>query len=68
MNAEPAIMAANPLRVLRAVASAFFGVRRKADADNDLEQLSLGKIVVAALVLMALFVTVILLIVRNVVA
>ena len=56
----------NPLRLLRTVASAFFGVRRKSDSDRDLEHLSIKQIVFAAVIVMALFVTTILLVVRTV--
>jgi len=56
----------NPLRLLRTVASAFFGVRRKSDSDRDLEHLSIRQIVFAAVILMALFVTTILLIVKTI--
>ena len=57
----------NPLRLLRTVASAFFGVRRKSDSDRDLAHLSIKQIVFAAVIVMALFVTTILLIVKTVV-
>jgi len=67
MNAEAKYMSVNPLRVFRTVASAFFGVRRKADSDRDLEHLSIKQIVVAAVIIMALFVTTILLVVKAVV-
>ena len=56
----------NPLRLLRTVASAFFGVRRKADSDQDLQHLSIKQIVFAAVIIMALFVTTILLVVKMV--
>jgi hypothetical protein len=57
----------NPLRLLRTVVSAFFGVRGKADSDQDLQHLSIKQIIFAAVIVMALFVTTILLIVRTVV-
>jgi predicted exporter len=60
-------MNATPLRVLRTVASAFFGVRRKADSERDLEHLSIKQIVFVAVVVMAVFVTTILLIVKTVI-
>ena len=66
MNESAAAMSANPLRVLRTVASAFFGIRRKNDSDRDLEHLNIKQIVVAAVILMALFVTVLLVIVKTV--
>jgi hypothetical protein len=56
----------NPLRLLRTVASAFFGVRRKSDSDRDLEHLSIKQIVFAAVIVMALFVMTILLVVKTV--
>ena len=57
----------NPLRLLRTVASAFFGVRRKSDSDQDLQHLSIKQIIFAAVIVMALFVTTILLVVKTVV-
>jgi HD-like signal output (HDOD) protein len=59
-------MSSNPLRLLRTVASAFFGVRRKTDSDQDLQHLSLKQIIFAAVIVMALFVTTILLVVKTV--
>lgn len=59
--------AMNPLRMFRTVACAFFGVRRKADSDRDLQHLSIKQIVFAAVIVMALFVTTILLVVKAVV-
>lgn len=56
-----------PLRLLRTVASAFFGVRRKSDSDLDLQHLSIKQIVFAAVIVMAFFVTTILLVVKTVV-
>ena len=56
----------SPLRLLRTVASAFFGVRRKSDSDRDLEHLSINQIVFAAVLVMGLFVTTILLVVKTV--
>ena len=56
----------SPLRLLRTVASAFFGVRRKSDSDRDLEHLSIKQIVFAAVLVMGLFVTTILLVVKTV--
>lgn len=66
MNESVSVMSANPLRVLRTVASAFFGIRRKNDSDRDLEHLNIKQLVVAAVILMALFVTVLLFIVKTV--
>ena len=60
-------MNVNPLRSLRTVASAILGVRGKTDSDNDLQHLSIKQIVFAAIVVMALFVTTILLVVKAVV-
>ena len=59
--------AVNPLRSLRTVASAFLGVRGKTGSDGDVEHLSFKQIVFAAIVVMALFVTTILLVVKTVV-
>ena len=56
----------NPLRLIRTVASAFFGVRGKADSDQDLQHLSIKQIIFAAVIVMALFVTTILLVVKTV--
>ncbi len=56
----------NPLRIFRTVASAFFGVRGKKDSDQDLQHLSIKQIVLTAIVVMALFVTTILLVVKTV--
>jgi hypothetical protein len=56
----------SPLRLLRTVASAFFGVRRKSDSDQDLQHLSIKHIIFAAVIVMALFVTTILLVVKTV--
>ena len=63
---KAAVMNANPVRVLRTVASAFFGVRRKTDSDRDLEHLSIRQIVFAAVIVMAIFVATLLLVVRTV--
>lgn len=59
--------ATTPLRALRTVASAFFGVRGKADSERDLPHLSIKQIVFTAVLMMALFVTTILAIVKTVV-
>jgi len=56
----------NPLRLLRTVASAFFGVRRKSDSDQDLQHLTIKQIIFAAVIVMALFVTTLLLVVKTV--
>ena len=56
----------NVFRVLRTVGSAFFGVRRKSDSDRDLEHLSIRQIVIAAVLVMALFVTTLLVVVKTV--
>lgn len=66
MRSSTATMSPNPLRLLRTVASAFFGVRRKTDSDQDLQHLSLKQIIFAAVIVMALFVTTILLVVKTV--
>lgn len=60
-------MRTSPLRVIRTVASALLGVRSRSDSDRDLEKVSIRQIVIAAVVMMALFVTTILLVVRTVV-
>ena len=57
----------NPLRGLHVVASALFGVRGKTGSDKDQELLSIWQIVIAAVIIMALFVTTILLVVKTVV-
>jgi hypothetical protein len=59
-------MSANPLRILRTVASALLGVRRRADSDRDLDHLSIRQIVLMAVIVMALFITTILLVVKTV--
>ena len=59
-------MSASPLRILRTVASALLGVRRRADSERDLNRLSIGQIVLIAVIVMALFVTTILLVVKTV--
>jgi hypothetical protein len=59
-------MRSTPLRALRTVASAFFGVRGKTGSDQDLQQLSIKQIVLTAVLMMALFVTTILVIVKTV--
>lgn len=65
MRAGTTVMS-NPLRLFRTVASAFLGIRRKADSDQDLQHLSIGQILFAAVVVMALFVTTLLLVVKTV--
>lgn len=59
-------MSESPRRILRTVASAMLGVRRRADSERDLDRLSIGKIVLMAAMVMALFVTAILLVVKSV--
>jgi hypothetical protein len=56
----------NPLRMFRTVASAFLGIRGKNSSDQDLQHLSIKQIVLTAIVVMALFVTTILLVVKTV--
>lgn len=67
MNGNAIAMSSNPLRVLRTVASAFFGVRRKSTSDEDLAQVNIKQLIVAAVVLMALFVGVLVTIVKTIV-
>ncbi len=59
--------AKSPFRLFRTVVSAFFGVRGKSGSDNDLANLSIRQIVFTAVIMMALFVTTIVLIVKTVV-
>ena len=69
MNAEAKTMSHRPhlLRALRTVASALFGVRGKADSERDLAHLSIRQIIVVAVIIMAVFVSTILLVVKTVV-
>lgn len=67
MNGHASVVSANPLRVLRTVASAFFGIRRRSASDEDLEKVNIKQIIVAAIVLMALFVGVLVTIVKTIV-
>lgn len=56
------------LQTMRAVAWSFFGVRRSADHQRDVEKLNPLHVVIAGLLGAAVFVTVLVLIVRWVVA
>ena len=66
MSSEANIVSSNPLRGLRTVARALFGVRSKADSDQELQHLSIKQIVLAAVIVMSVFVTTILLVVKTV--
>ena len=66
MSGEATSVSANPLRGLRTVVRALFGVRGKADSDQDLQHLSIKQLVLAAVIVMSLFVTTILLVVKTV--
>ena len=56
------------LRTLKAVAWSFFGIRRRADYANDIEKLNPIHVVIAGIAGAALFVVVLVLLVRWVVS
>ena len=58
---------ASPLRTLSAVAWSFFGIRRSADHAQDMQRLNPVHVIVAGVFAAALFVLVLLLLVRWVV-
>ena len=58
---------ASPWQTLRAVAWSFFGVRRSKDYEKDVAQLNPVHVVIAGLVAAALFVVVLIVLVRWVV-
>ena len=66
MSGEANIVSTNPWRGIRTVVRALFGVRSKADSDQDLQHLSIKQIILAAVIVMSLFVTTILLVVKTV--
>jgi Protein of unknown function (DUF2970) len=66
MSNDTNTLSASPLQGLRTVARALFGVRGKADSDRDLQHLPIKQIVLAAVIVMTTFVTIILLIVKTV--
>lgn len=55
------------LRVLKAVLSGFFGLRKRAEFEQDVASLTLKQVVVAGLLLMLVFVSTLMLIVRTIV-
>ena len=55
------------LQTMKAVAWSFFGVRKGADLERDTVSLNPVHVVIAALIGVALFITVLILIVRSVV-
>jgi hypothetical protein len=64
---EAAARPASPLQTFRAVAWSFFGIRRSADHAQDVQKLNPVHLVIAAVVSAALFVLVLVLLVRWVI-
>ena len=58
---------ASPLRVLKTVFWSFFGVRRRADNDADLANITPVQVVIAGIIGAAIFVTTLILLVRFIV-
>lgn len=58
---------ASPLRVFRTVFWSFFGVRRRADNQADLANITPVQVIIAGIVGAAVFVTTLLLLVRMIV-
>ena len=54
------------MQAMRAVSWAFFGVRKHTEHDNDAATLTMGQVVIAGLVGAAIFVMVVLLLVKFV--
>lgn len=65
--AEDPTKRASPLQVVKAVFWSFLGIRRRAEHESDVVRLSLVQVVVAGLLGAAIFVAVLILIVRVVV-
>ena len=59
---------ASPLQTFRAVAWSFFGVRRSADYEQDVQKLNPVHVIIAGVVSAALFVTAVIFLVRWVVS
>jgi hypothetical protein len=66
MNDEPASRPAHPLKAIKAVFWAFLGIRKGAASERDLAALKPWHIVVAGIIGAALFVTMIVTLVRIV--
>jgi hypothetical protein len=56
------------LMTMKAVLWSFFGVRKKSDYENDAANLNPAHVIIAGLIGAALFITVLILIVKSVVA
>lgn len=54
------------LQAMKAVSWAFFGIRKKSDHDHDAATLTLGQVVVAGIIGAAIFVTIVLMMVKLV--
>ena len=59
---------ASPLRVLRVVFWSFFGVRRRADNQADLANITPVQVIIAGIIGAAIFVTTLVLLVRFIVS
>lgn len=64
---RPHERSASPLATLRAVAWSFFGIRRSADYERDVQRLNPVHVIVAGLVAAVVFIGVLVLLVRWVV-
>jgi len=54
------------LQAMKAVSWAFFGIRKQSDLDNDADKLTPGQVIVAGIIGAALFVAVLVIIVKFV--
>lgn len=57
----------NPFRAIATVLSAFAGIRRGKDSKNDMQKLHPVQIILAALICAAVFIAILVLLVRNIV-
>jgi hypothetical protein len=58
---------ASPFRVVKTVVSGFFGLRKRAEFEKDVATLTLKQVVIAGFLLMLVFVSTLVLIVRAIV-
>ncbi|QNM96094.1 DUF2970 domain-containing protein [Chitinimonas koreensis] len=57
----------NPFRAVATVLSAFIGIRRGKDSKSDMQKLHPVQIILAALICVAVFIAILVLLVRNIV-
>jgi hypothetical protein len=65
---EPELKDASPLQVAKAVFWSFFGVRRRAEHEEDLARIKPAQVVIAGLIGAAIFVSSLVLLVRFIIS